>query len=158
LGQVGCAIVGKTFKDVRDGDRFWYESAYAKEDINEIEKTTLRDIILRNTNLRNIPNDVFKTDEFSSPSSSSNNLLNLVIQVNQFFGNRNSQNPLDTPLSSPSQSFLSPSPTFSSSLSPSFSSSSLSSPSSTPLPSSSSSASSFTGELQKLLGLVNQGG
>lgn len=28
LGEVGAAIVGETFKRVREGDKYWYESAY----------------------------------------------------------------------------------------------------------------------------------
>lgn len=55
LGKVGAAIVGETFKRVRNGDRFWYESAYPQDIVEEIEKTSFRDIILRNTKLSNIP-------------------------------------------------------------------------------------------------------
>lgn len=44
------------------GDKFWYENVYSPEDINEIESTTLKDIILRNTKLKNVPSNVFKTD------------------------------------------------------------------------------------------------
>lgn len=28
LGELGCLIVGQAFRNLRDGDRFWYENAY----------------------------------------------------------------------------------------------------------------------------------
>lgn len=34
IGKVGSDIVGETFRRARDGDRFWYESAYPAEDKN----------------------------------------------------------------------------------------------------------------------------
>ncbi len=67
LGVLGATIVAKTFKNIRMGDKFWYESAYSPEDISEIEGTTLKDIILRNTKLKSVPSNVFKID---SPETS----------------------------------------------------------------------------------------
>jgi len=72
LGILGATIVAKTFKNIRMGDKFWYESAYSPEDINEIESTTLKDIILRNTKLKSVPSNVFKMD--SPETSSINNI------------------------------------------------------------------------------------
>lgn len=28
LGELGCQIVGQAFRNLRDGDRFWYEGSY----------------------------------------------------------------------------------------------------------------------------------
>jgi len=62
MGSTGGEIVGETFRRVRDADRFWYEWAYPAEDKTEIESTTFRDVILRNTKLTNLPQDCFKIE------------------------------------------------------------------------------------------------
>jgi hypothetical protein len=31
MGEFGGSLVGEGFKRIRDGDRFWYESAFPKE-------------------------------------------------------------------------------------------------------------------------------
>jgi peroxidase len=49
------------FKNLRDGDRFWYENVYPAAVIQEIKSTTLGDIIKRNTGARFINVDTFKT-------------------------------------------------------------------------------------------------
>jgi len=60
------------------GDKFWYESAYSPEDINEIESTTLKDIILRNTKLKSVPSNVFKivSPEINAITNLSQNIPN----------------------------------------------------------------------------------
>lgn len=30
LGELAARVVGQTFRNLRDGDRFWYEGAYPK--------------------------------------------------------------------------------------------------------------------------------
>ena len=78
LGILGATIVAKTFKNIRMGDKFWYESAYSPEDINEIESTTLKDIILRNTKLKSVPSNVFKivSPEINAITNLSQNIPN----------------------------------------------------------------------------------
>ena len=49
LGDVGGKVCGETFRKIRDGDRYWYEYAYPEEIVKEIKKTTLADVIKRNT-------------------------------------------------------------------------------------------------------------
>ena len=56
LGEVGSTIVGTTFRDIRAGDRFWYENYMSRKAIDRIKQTTLNDIILRNTDLTELPN------------------------------------------------------------------------------------------------------
>ena len=34
MGSLGSQIVGQTFRDLRDGDRFWYEGCYPRQIIN----------------------------------------------------------------------------------------------------------------------------
>jgi hypothetical protein len=55
FGELGATIAGEQFKSIRDGDRFWYEYAYPSEVVAEIKKTTISDIILRNTEIKNMP-------------------------------------------------------------------------------------------------------
>ena len=37
VGELGARIIGQTFKNLRDGDRLWYENAYSDSIINEID-------------------------------------------------------------------------------------------------------------------------
>lgn len=53
-------MVGQTFRNLRDADRFWYESAYPANVVSEIESTQLGDIVARNINADDIPSDIFK--------------------------------------------------------------------------------------------------
>lgn len=66
--ESGDSIVGETFtrilKDqyerLRDGDRFWYENKgqFSSKELREINNTRLVDIIKRNTDIKNIQDDV----------------------------------------------------------------------------------------------------
>ena len=49
LGPTFRAILIDQFTRLRDGDRFWYQTVYSGEELAEIESTTLKDIIVRNT-------------------------------------------------------------------------------------------------------------
>ena len=62
VGELLQAILIDQFTRIRDGDRFWYKKNMnlTETEKTEIENTTLADIILRNTSLDNISNDVFK--------------------------------------------------------------------------------------------------
>jgi peroxidase len=59
FGELGATIAGLQFTSIRDADRFWFESAYPPEVVDEIKKTTITDIILRNTEIKNMPTDGF---------------------------------------------------------------------------------------------------
>lgn len=54
-GELGATIAGEQFKNIRDGDRFWYEYAFPPEIVAEIKATSITDIILRNTDIKNMP-------------------------------------------------------------------------------------------------------
>lgn len=49
---------------VRAGDRFWYESTFPEEVIKEIKETTLADLIRRNTEIKNIHDNVFIVPDY----------------------------------------------------------------------------------------------
>ena len=60
LGDLGAEIVGQTFRNLRDADKFWYENKFPKSIIAEIDATQLGDIIKRNCkNADDIPSNVF---------------------------------------------------------------------------------------------------
>ncbi len=59
LGQTEQAVLAKQFEALRDGDRFFYENADPPSLVNQLNNTTLADIIERNTTLTNLQSDVF---------------------------------------------------------------------------------------------------
>ncbi len=59
VGESICAVLSKQFENLRDGDRFYYENVFTPEEITIIERTTLSDIIRRNTDTTNIQDNAF---------------------------------------------------------------------------------------------------
>ena len=61
MGETNHNIVADQFTRLRDGDRFYFEHDpfYAASEIAEIQTTLLSDIILRNTTIEMLPEDVF---------------------------------------------------------------------------------------------------
>jgi hypothetical protein len=60
LGELFHAIIVKQFTDLRDGDRFWYESHLTNNELNRIENVSLAQIIRNNTGIANeISDNVF---------------------------------------------------------------------------------------------------
>lgn len=62
FGETTFRIITDQFKRVRDGDRYYYEldPGLNKEEINRISTTRLKDLILRNTEVTILQNEVFK--------------------------------------------------------------------------------------------------
>jgi hypothetical protein len=59
LGTTFTAILVDQFTRLRDGDRFWYQASLSDRTIQEIENTSLADIIRRNTSLTKLQENVF---------------------------------------------------------------------------------------------------
>jgi len=60
VGPLFFKILKDQFERFRDGDRFYYKNTFSKYQIRKIEKTTLADIIRRNTKInREIQDNVF---------------------------------------------------------------------------------------------------
>jgi hypothetical protein len=62
VGETFQAIIARQFEALRDGDRLWYQNqGFDAQTLREIEGATLADIILRNTDIDHIQDDVFVT-------------------------------------------------------------------------------------------------
>lgn len=60
VGQTFDVIIAKQFRDLRDGDRFWYQiQGFDPATLRQIETTTLSSVILANTDTRHIQRDAF---------------------------------------------------------------------------------------------------
>lgn len=61
FGETAMAIITRQFKALRDGDRYYYENdpAFSLDEIEAIKNTTLKDIIMRNTQVVTMQENVF---------------------------------------------------------------------------------------------------
>ncbi|HVX09808.1 MAG TPA: peroxidase family protein [Pirellulales bacterium] len=59
LGPTEQLLLARQFEALRDGDRFFYENADSPALVNQLNNTTLAQIIERNTTLTNLQSDVF---------------------------------------------------------------------------------------------------
>ncbi|HPK09948.1 MAG: T9SS type A sorting domain-containing protein [Saprospiraceae bacterium] len=62
MGELMMHIIRTQFRNLRDGDRFYFENEelFTEEDIAKIKATTMRDIIMRNTDIQLMQDEVFK--------------------------------------------------------------------------------------------------
>jgi hypothetical protein len=63
MGETFTAILVDQFTRLRDSDRFWYQYSLPNRLVQEIENTTLADIIRRNTELTKLQENVFFFNE-----------------------------------------------------------------------------------------------
>jgi peroxidase len=61
MGETFQTIVVDQFTRLRDGDRLWYQNVFSGSELRRIEQTSLADIIVRNTNVTNLQDNVFFT-------------------------------------------------------------------------------------------------
>jgi len=59
IGELGKTIIADQFTRLRDGDRLWYENIFSGQELRQLQKTSLADIIERNTNVRGLQENVF---------------------------------------------------------------------------------------------------
>ena len=62
VGETFGAIVADQFERLRNGDRFWYQNVFSGARLRQIERTSLSDVIERNTDLTDLQEDVFFFD------------------------------------------------------------------------------------------------
>ncbi len=59
VGPLFKQIIADQFQRLRDGDRFWYQRDLSFRELFEVERTTLADIVRRNTGITNIQDNLF---------------------------------------------------------------------------------------------------
>lgn len=59
VGQLIQRVLADQFTRLRDGDPNWYQRVYHGEALAQLEKTTLADVMRRNTDVENIQDNVF---------------------------------------------------------------------------------------------------
>ncbi|MEZ6048775.1 MAG: peroxidase family protein [Planctomycetaceae bacterium] len=59
LGELFQTVLVDQFERLRSGDRFWYQNQFSDGQLLKIERTTLADIIERNSNVDNLQTNVF---------------------------------------------------------------------------------------------------
>ena len=70
VGELVQAVLVDQFTRLRDGDRFWYQNQFSDEQLRQIERTTLADVMSRNTELTNLQDHVFYTPDAQPESNS----------------------------------------------------------------------------------------
>lgn len=59
VGELVQTIIADQFNRLRAGDRFWYENNFSAQDVRQLRRTTLSDVIRRNTAVTNLQDNVF---------------------------------------------------------------------------------------------------
>lgn len=59
MGELFSTIIVDQFERIRTGDRFWYENVFSGRQLQEIDETTLAEVIERNTGVSGLQANVF---------------------------------------------------------------------------------------------------
>lgn len=59
VGPTFTRIIADQFRRLRDGDRFWYARVFSGRELLDLQRTTLADVIRRNTSVTNLQDNVF---------------------------------------------------------------------------------------------------
>jgi hypothetical protein len=59
VGPLMQRVIADQFQRLRDGDRFWYQRRFSSTELSQLERTTLSDIIERNTGVLGLQDNVF---------------------------------------------------------------------------------------------------
>ncbi len=63
VGELIQSSLADQFERIRDGDRFWYENILDDKAIKMIDQTTLADVLMRNTDLEGLRDNVFFSED-----------------------------------------------------------------------------------------------
>ncbi|MFZ1342228.1 peroxidase family protein [Thiothrix eikelboomii] len=58
-GETLTTILTQQFEALRDGDRFWYENQFSGQQLQDLNKLTLAEVIQRNTTIQNVQDHAF---------------------------------------------------------------------------------------------------
>ncbi|XP_052660873.1 eosinophil peroxidase-like [Harpia harpyja] len=66
VGPLLACIIGTQFRNLRDGDRFWWEKpgVFTPQQLHALRKILLSTVICDNTHIKKIPRDVFKINSY----------------------------------------------------------------------------------------------
>ena len=79
IGETGFEILVDQFTRLRDGDRFWYANdAFTEDEIEDLEATTLADVILRNTTRSALASDAFVVSNFVRGDVNQDDLIDIA--------------------------------------------------------------------------------
>ncbi|MCA9057374.1 MAG: peroxidase [Planctomycetaceae bacterium] len=59
MGETFQTIIVDQFERLRDGDRFWYQNQFSGRELAQLQRTSLSDIIERNTDLTSVQHNAF---------------------------------------------------------------------------------------------------
>ena len=67
VGELMQTVLVDQFERLRDGDRFWYENVLAGSQLAAVQQTTLSDVIMRNTDIEGLAQNVFQEEAAERP-------------------------------------------------------------------------------------------
>ena len=67
LGELMQTVLIDQFERLRDGDRFWYENVLSGSQLAAVGRTTLSDVIMRNTDIEGLSGNVFVEGDEGRP-------------------------------------------------------------------------------------------
>ncbi|HRX29886.1 MAG TPA: peroxidase family protein, partial [Saprospiraceae bacterium] len=84
FGETVMKIMEVQFTNLRDGDRFYYENdpTLSIDEINDIKRTRLSQVIMRNTNIKNLNNNVFLAADMITSVDEIKNAIDYSIYPN----------------------------------------------------------------------------
>ncbi|XP_041109761.1 thyroid peroxidase [Polyodon spathula] len=98
-GPLFACLIGKQMKNLRDGDRFWWENdnVFTESQRNELAKHSLSRVICDNSGVTEVQTDVFKLGEYPQNFVPCNHILGLNLeawQENPNSGQLNAKTPM----------------------------------------------------------------
>ncbi|NXI94015.1 PERM Myeloperoxidase, partial [Psophia crepitans] len=66
VGPLLACLIGTQFRNLRDGDRFWWEKpgVFTLQQLHALRKISLSTVICENTRIKRIPRDMFKVNSY----------------------------------------------------------------------------------------------